>query len=169
MADEDQQMAAMFPDEVAAVELDDKGMPVNMGEGEDPGSAAASSSGKSTGLNDLVMSRDEHKAMWDVVRHFVTSSKDPTEYLPMANLSKAELARQKRMVADMSQAQQGFIDVGYVMWWGTVGSIALEGKGRAQAMDVIIGQQRNMFSRNGRGLTRFAQRARGVDGQPSDE
>ncbi len=160
----------MFPDEMHNSDDGSDAMPEGMGEGDTPTDGVAAGR-HAPSLQDMVMSRDQQNAQWNVVRHFVVSSMLPAEYLPMSILTKAELARQKRMVADMSQAQRGFIDVGYMMWWGTVGSVAIGGVGRRQAMDVIIGQQRHDMQQRGRGLSRYVKQSRDVNGTaaPSDE
>ena len=158
----------MFPEELNPDDGPGEGydFPEGMGEGDAP--TDGSTAGRhAPSLQDMVMSREQSNAQWNVVRHFVVSSMLPAEYLPMAILTKQELARQKRMVADMSQAQRGFIDVGYMMWWGTIGSIAIGGVGRKQAMEVIIGQQRNDRLQAGRGFGRMLQRSRDVNGTPA--
>lgn len=168
MADDPQDLFP-FPDDQeqsGAVDLDEDGLPEGMGDGDVPleytqGSREQRRPAVPVGFQEVVMSREQNQQMWNAARHFVVASRNPSEYLPLANLTHRDLHRQKRMIADESQASEGFIDVPYVMWWGIIGSTAIGGKGRDDAKEVITGYQR--MQERARGLGRFVGRSNHQD------
>jgi hypothetical protein len=90
-------------------------------------------------VHDAAMADAEGRiAGFNLAKEFITGSRLPEEYLPRGVFTKRDIARRKRIMAQMNRIKKrrgtGLADI---LWIGDQMNIALDGGGRQDALDAI--------------------------------
>jgi hypothetical protein len=83
----------------------------------------------------------------DHIRDMITTSTDWAQSIPRSRISKKEASVRIRIWAKLNLVSQHEADVEKLLWLKDAMSIAEDGKGRAEAVDMIIGAERGMQRR----------------------
>ena len=93
--------------------------------------------GGQPGLKDLMVGSDSRGARRDPMDRMAVSSNKIEEYLPLTRITPQKLARHTRIIASLNNVNLGHSDPYHVLWFGWVGSIAINGQGRDEMVAMI--------------------------------
>lgn len=84
---------------------------------------------------------------FDPVRYVGRGSLKPEEYLPMSRFTDQELSRLVRINAMLNLVNFGTMDLPETIWYFINGRIAVDGQGRDDVVDMVIGYRKRQEDR----------------------
>lgn len=97
----------------------------------------SSPQGAPPGLEDFFVHND--KGTPNIIREMTTTSTDPKEFYPRSIIDRNERASILRMYARQQLWEERKFDVSELIWQNLAMSIAIDGKGREQAVQMYVG------------------------------
>ena len=109
--------------------------------------------GGEPGLADMLLGFGSGKH--DHIKEMMTTSTNVAESIPRSRISKTEAGIRLRIRAKLNLIKNHEANVEQLLWYQDAYTIAEGGRGRQEAVDMIIGAAMGMFRRGRGGLNRY--------------
>lgn len=102
------------------------------------------------GLEDFFIHKDGGSP--NIIREMTTTSTDPKEYIPRSIMDRNERAQTLRMYARHMLWEERSFDITELIWLNLACSIAIDGRGRKDAVEMYIGGAHRRGDDDGTGM-----------------